>query len=69
MISEGNNWICIANSCIIEPNGIFLPDHFMRKEHLVTGINLSEIVAARRVFDVADHYSRPGVYRSGVDKI
>lgn len=56
-------WINVGNSCIIAPNGAFLAGPLEAREGLLYAeIDFSDIVAAKRMFDVAGHYTRPDVF-------
>lgn len=60
---EGREWINTGNSCIISPNGKILAGPLEAEEGILyTDIDLNEIVAAKRMFDVVGHYSRPDVF-------
>jgi nitrilase len=56
-------WINVGNSCVINPKGEVIAGPLEGKEGLVVAdIDLSEIAAAKRMFDVAGHYARPDVF-------
>ena len=60
---EGREWINAGNSCIIAPNGKILAGPLEAEEGILyADIDLSQIIAAKRMFDVAGHYSRPDVF-------
>jgi len=60
---EGREWINTGNSCIIAPNGKILAGPLEAEEGILyADIDLSQIVAAKRMFDVVGHYSRPDVF-------
>jgi nitrilase len=60
---EGREWINVGNSCIIAPNGKILAGPLEAKEGILyADIDLSEIIAAKRMFDVVGHYARPDVF-------
>lgn len=66
---EGRDWINIGNSCIINPKGEFVAGPLDKKEEvLYADINLDEIIAAKRLFDAAGHYSRPDVFKYSVSR-
>jgi len=60
---EGREWINTGNSCIIAPNGRFIAGPLEAEEGILyADIDLQQIIAAKRMFDVAGHYSRPDVF-------
>jgi nitrilase len=60
---EGRKWINAGNSCIIAPNGEILSGPLEAEEAILyADIDLQQIIAAKRVFDVVGHYSRPDVF-------
>lgn len=66
---EGREWINVGNSCIIAPNGKIMAGPIEAEEKILyADINLQDIIAAKRMFDVAGHYSRPDIFEFGVRK-
>lgn len=66
---EGIEWINSGNSCIISPKGQFLAGPLNEKEGILyADLNMSEIIEAKRMFDVAGHYSRPDVFNFSIKK-
>lgn len=60
---DGREWINAGNSCIIAPNGKCLAGPLNEEEGILyADIDLSAIIAAKRMFDVAGHYARPDVF-------
>ena len=60
---EGREWINAGNSCIIAPNGKILAGPLEAEEGILyADIDLSQIIAAKRMFDAVGHYSRPDVF-------
>lgn len=60
---EGREWINTGNSCIIGPNGKILAGPLEAQEGILyADIDLKEILAAKRMFDVTGHYARPDVF-------
>jgi len=60
---EGREWINTGNSCIIAPNGKILAGPLEAEEGILYAhIDLQEIIAAKRMFDVVGHYARPDVF-------
>lgn len=60
---EGREWINVGNSCIIAPNGQILSGPLEAEEGILyADIDLNQIVAAKRMFDVVGHYARPDVF-------
>ena len=61
---EGRDWINQGNSCIIGPNGKILAGPLEAEEGILyADIDLSDIIAAKRMFDAVGHYSRPDVFK------
>lgn len=66
---EGREWINPGNSCIIAPNGKLLAGPLEAKEGILyADLDLQQIVAAKRMFDVAGHYSRPDLFNFSVNE-
>lgn len=66
---EGREWINTGKSCIINPRGEFIAGPVDGKEEIIyADIDLDEIIAAKRMFDVSGHYSRPDVFKYSVEK-
>lgn len=64
MYPEGRDWINQGNSCIIGPNGKVIAGPLEAEEGILyADINLSDIIAAKRMFDAVGHYSRPDVFQ------
>lgn len=64
---EGKDWINPGNSCIIGPDGKFLAGPEKMKESILyADIDFKQIYAAKRMFDVSGHYSRPDVFSFSV---
>jgi nitrilase len=62
---EGREWINVGNSAIIGPDGKILAGPLEAEEGIIYAeIDLSQIIAAKRMFDVVGHYARPDVFRS-----
>jgi nitrilase len=60
---EGREWINVGNSCIIAPNGQYLAGPLEAEEGILyADIDFQQIIAAKRMFDVVGHYSRPDVF-------
>lgn len=60
-------WINIGNSCIVNPKGQIIAGPLEAEEGILyADINLKEIIEAKRMFDVAGHYSRPDVFNFSV---
>jgi len=56
-------WINVGNSCIVAPNGKILAGPLEAEEDILyADIDLSQIIATKRMFDAAGHYSRPDVF-------
>jgi len=66
---EGKEWISTGNSCIINPSGKIISGPLDSEEGLLyADIDLREIIAAKRRFDVVGHYSRPDVFNFSINK-
>ncbi len=60
---DKREFINTGNSCIISPSGKMLVGPLEGKESILyADLNMNEILAAKRMFDVAGHYSRPDVF-------
>ena len=61
---EEKDWINTGNSCIIAPNGKIIAGPLEAEEGILyADIDLNDIIAAKRMFDVVGHYSRPDVFK------
>jgi nitrilase len=66
---DDREWINTGNSCIINPYGKILAGPLEAAEKILyADIDLQDIVAAKRMFDVVGHYSRPDVFNFSVKK-
>jgi len=66
---KGKEWISTGNSCIINPEGKIIAGPLDSKEGILYAtINLQEIIAAKRKFDVVGHYARPDVFNFSINK-
>jgi nitrilase len=64
---EGREWINVGNSCIIGPNGQIIAGPLEAEEGILYGeTDLRNIITAKRMFDVAGHYSRPDVFNFSI---
>lgn len=69
LYQEGREWINTGNSCIIGPDGKILAGPLVGEERILYAeINLNEIIAAKRMFDVVGHYARPDVFNFTVNE-
>lgn len=60
---EGRDWVNTGNSCIVAPNGKIIAGPLQAEEGILyADINLNDIIAAKRMFDVVGHYARPDVF-------
>lgn len=67
---EGKTWINSGNSCIIAPNGEFIAGPMEAEEGILyADLDLQQIIAAKRMFDVVGHYSRPDVFHFGLKNL
>jgi nitrilase len=66
--AKGKEWVSTGNSFIINPSGKLISGPLDSKEGILyTNIDLKEIIAAKRRFDVVGHYSRPDVFNFNVN--
>lgn len=66
---KGREWINTGNSCILGPNGKILSGPLEAEEGILYAeIDLNDILAAKRLFDVSGHYARPDVFEYRVIK-
>jgi nitrilase len=66
---EEQKWISTGQSCIINPNGKLISGPLDSKEGILYAeIDLQEIIAAKRRFDVVGHYARPDVFNFSINK-
>ncbi len=64
----GKEWINVGNSCIVAPNGKLLAGPLEAEEGILyADIDLQQIIASKRMFDVVGHYSRPDVFGFSVN--
>ncbi len=62
-------WINIGNSCIINPKGEIIAGPIEAKEDILYAeLDLTQITAAKRIFDVAGHYARPDIFKLTVNQ-
>ena len=60
---KDREWINVGNSCIIAPNGDILAGPLEAEEKILyADLDLNQITACKRMFDVAGHYARPDVF-------
>jgi nitrilase len=61
-------WINDGNSIIIGPNGKVIAGPMEREEGILyADLNLTDIIASKRMFDATGHYSRPDVFQFSVN--
>lgn len=66
---EGREWINTGNSCIIAPNGKILAGPLEAEEGILyADIDLQQIIAAKRMFDVAGHYARTDLFNLSLNE-
>lgn len=64
LYGKDQTWINPGNSCIVNPRGEFIAGPVANSSELIYGtIDLDEILAAKRMFDVTGHYGRPDVFK------
>ncbi|MGH3507977.1 MAG: carbon-nitrogen hydrolase family protein [Nocardioidaceae bacterium] len=65
---EDPEWVEPGNAVIVGPNGEVLAGPARHEETvLVAELDLTNVLAARRLFDPVGHYHRPDVFRLAVD--
>ncbi len=63
------DWISTGESCIINPKGKIIAGPLVAEEGILyADIELSEIIATKRRFDVVGHYARPDVFNFSINK-
>ena len=66
---EEKKWINVGNSCIVDPKGMIIAGPVeMREEIIYADIDLNLVTEAKRMFDVAGHYSRPDVFKFSINR-
>lgn len=66
--AKGKEWISVGKSCIIHPNGEIIAGPLDAKEGILyADIDLNDIIACKRRFDVVGHYARPDVFNFSVN--
>lgn len=66
---DDREWINTGNSCIINPKGEIITGPLKAQEDILYAeLNLNEISASKRLFDVAGHYARPDVFQFDVNR-
>jgi len=66
---DDREWINVGNSCIVAPSGKIIAGPLEAEEGILyADIDLSDIISAKRLFDVVGHYSRPDVFDFKVKK-
>jgi nitrilase len=69
LYSGDRNWINPGNSCIIDPRGDIIAGPLAEEQELLYAeIDIGQIPAAKRMFDVTGHYSRPDVFQYEINK-
>ena len=69
LYAEGIEWINPGNSCIVDPKGQFIAGPLKEKQDILyADLNMNDIIEAKRMFDVAGHYSRPDVFNFSINK-
>ena len=65
----GREWINAGNSCIVAPNGKIIAGPLEAEEGILyADIDLKDIIASKRMFDVVGHYARPDVFNFSVNR-
>jgi len=65
----GTDWINSGDSCIIAPTGNIMAGPAKEQEIILYAeVDLNQIIAAKRILDVAGHYARPDVFDFKVNR-
>lgn len=66
---DGREWINSGNSVIVNPKGDIIAGPLKNEEGILYAeIDLSEILSAKRLFDVSGHYARRDVFKYDVNR-
>lgn len=66
--AQDGEWVEHGNSVNVAPGGNVLAGPARHEETiLIAEVDLDQVRAARRLFDLAGHYHRPDIFRLGVD--
>ena len=66
---DGTEWVNSGHSCIIAPNGEIIAGPTINKEEILYAeVDLGQIAASKRMFDVAGHYARPDVFKFSLNR-
>jgi nitrilase len=66
---DGRDWVNTGNSCIVGPKGNFIVGPVEKREEILFAeLDLREITASKRMFDVSGHYARPDVFNFSVNR-
>lgn len=66
---EGREWINSGRSCIVNPKGKIIAGPIENKEQIIyADIDINQVIAAKRMFDVTGHYARPDVFKFQVNR-
>ena len=66
---KDREWITTGNSCIVAPNGKIIAGPLEAEEGILYAeIDLNDIIASKRMFDVVGNYARPDVFDFKVRK-
>jgi len=69
LYAEGTEWINSGSSCVINPYGEMIAGPVENKEEIIYAeIDMKQITASKRSFDVAGHYARPDVFKFAVNQ-
>ena len=66
---EDTEWINTGHSTIVGPDGAIIAGPVKASKEILYGeVDLNQIAAAKRMFDVTGHYARPDVFGFSVNK-
>jgi nitrilase len=69
LFADAQEWINDGDSVVVDPQGKVVAGPFRREVGILYAeVDLHEVAAARRTFDVAGHYARPDIFELSVQR-